>query len=93
MYREAPSDRVDSGWRFFAGDESQAYVDRPENLAMYDVNTIANCDPSIVGWLDSPVGRAFGRNADGAFVLESMPEDPEAMNGPVQILDVRDRDR
>ena len=29
-YREAPDFDVDSGWRFFAGDESQEYVDNPQ---------------------------------------------------------------
>jgi hypothetical protein len=92
LYREVPDSSLDSGWRFFAGDESQAYVDRPDNLALYDVNTIANYDRSIVGLLDSPVGSAFGRNAAGEFVLERMPEEPDVLNGPVQILAVRDRD-
>ncbi|MGH9523265.1 MAG: DUF2185 domain-containing protein [Terriglobales bacterium] len=45
MYREAPDN---SGWRFFSGDESQAYLEVPENLLMYYVNTIANYDPTIV---------------------------------------------
>jgi hypothetical protein len=26
MYREAPRDTIDSGWRFFAGDETDDYV-------------------------------------------------------------------
>jgi len=47
MYREPPRNTFDSGWSFFAGDETQGYCDNPENLALYDVNTIANYDPEI----------------------------------------------
>ena len=64
-YREAPDNDIDSGWRFFAGDESQEYVDDPSNLALYDVNTIANYDAAIVAVLDSPPGSAFERSPSG----------------------------
>jgi hypothetical protein len=46
-YREDPDTSEDSGWRFFAGDESDEYANDPSNLAIYDVNTIANYDPGI----------------------------------------------
>jgi hypothetical protein len=68
MYREAPDRDIDSGWRFMAGDESQAYMDDPDNLAIYDVNTIANYDPEIIPFLDAPIGLAFERDDSGAFV-------------------------
>lgn len=61
MYREDPDNDVDSGWRFVAGDESDEYMDNPENLGVYDVNTLANYDPSILDHLKSPVGSAFAR--------------------------------
>lgn len=64
-YREEPDGVTDNGWRFFAGDESQAYADDPENFAIYDVNTIANYDPSITTILEAPVGSAFERNSSG----------------------------
>ncbi len=51
MYREAPDNAHDSGWRFFSGAESQEYADNAENFAFYDVNTIANYEPLIVGFL------------------------------------------
>jgi hypothetical protein len=61
MYREQPDERVDSGWRFFAGDESQEYADNPDNFARYEVNTICNYDPAIIPFLHSPFDSAFGR--------------------------------
>ena len=45
-YREkTDGTRPDSGWRFFSGDESDAYLDDPDNSAVFALNTIANYDP------------------------------------------------
>jgi len=59
MYHEEPDNEVDSGWRFMSGNESDEYMENSENLEIYDVNTIANYDPSIIPFLDAPVGSAF----------------------------------
>ena len=67
-YREESDQPADSGWRFFAGDESQEYADDPNNFALYDINTVANYDPSITAILEAPTGSAFERNDAGAFV-------------------------
>lgn len=48
MYREAPDNDIDSGWRFMSGFESDEYMDDPVNHGVYDINTIANYDPTIV---------------------------------------------
>ncbi len=61
MYREAPDNEVDSGWRFFSGEESQEYVDEPENTSIYDINTIANYDKAILEYLDAAPGSRFER--------------------------------
>ena len=70
MYREAPEFDADSGWRFFAGDESQEYLDNPQNLGIYDVNTIANFDTDIIPFLGAPVGSEFGRDATNGEIRE-----------------------
>jgi len=62
-YREAPGFKADSGWRFFAGDETQEYADDPGNTAIYDVNTIANYDPDIIAILQTPAPVAFERSS------------------------------
>ena len=46
-YREKPDGGWDSGWRFTAGDESEAYMDDPNNAGIYKLNTICNDDPDI----------------------------------------------
>lgn len=61
-YREEPDHDVDSGWRFMEGTESQEYLDDPDKMGVYDVNTVANCDPDVIPLLDSPAGSAFERD-------------------------------
>lgn len=69
MYRDEPDNEIDSGWRFMSGSESQKYMDNPNNLEIYDVNTIANYDSAIIPYLSAPVGSAFERNSGvGGFV-------------------------
>src|SRR5262245_59833085 len=70
MYREEPSNEVDSGWRFVSGFESQEYMDDPDHHAIYDVNTIANYDPEIIPLLDAPLGSAFERKEGKGPLLE-----------------------
>ncbi|WP_282296867.1 DUF2185 domain-containing protein [Stenotrophomonas sp. PS02289] len=66
-YREESIDENDSGWRFFCGDEDEEYLGNATNIEIYDVNTIANYDRSVVSVLDSCEGAAFER-VDGVLV-------------------------
>jgi hypothetical protein len=72
MYREAPDNDIDSGWRFTAGRESEAYMDDPDRHGIYDVNTIANYDPDILPHLDAPPGSAFGRDPESSKSVWSL---------------------
>jgi hypothetical protein len=56
MYREDTNFDTDSSWRFFSGTESQDYADNHENFMIYDLNTIANYDPTIIPYLRSEIG-------------------------------------
>jgi hypothetical protein len=67
MYREHPNSDVDSGWRFFSGLEEQDYVDNPDNLMLFDINTIANHDPAIIDYLKSPFGSEYERMENNKF--------------------------
>jgi hypothetical protein len=69
MYREEPGFDADSGWRFFSGTEDQDYVDNPDNLMIYDVNTIANYDPAIIPYLHLEIGTELERNSNNLFKL------------------------
>lgn len=61
MYHEKPDNKNDSGWRIFSGEEGQEYVDNPNNIAIYDVETILSIDIDIEKYLLSPIGVAFER--------------------------------
>lgn len=70
MYRESPDNEHDSGWRFFSGDETDEYVNIPENIGIYDLKTIAEVDPDIIPLLVSPIGSVFERDSKQApFVI------------------------
>ncbi len=76
-YREEPEKGFpDSGWRFFSGDESEAYIADVRHTGIYDLNTVCNLDPEILPLLDAPYRSAFVRGEDGAFRPEpfDLPE-------------------
>lgn len=77
MVREPTERRHDSGWCFMSGEESQEYMDNPENHAIYDVNTIANYSPDIVPFLGAPPGSAFARDEGGKLGPVPYEEPPE----------------
>ena len=67
-YREIARNHQDSGWRFFSGSESQAYIDDPENSGIYYATTILDIDDSIRSILNTPAPCAFKRETfDGEF--------------------------
>ncbi len=69
MRRENPINEIDSGWRFFAGDEDAVYMANNDNHGVYEVNTIINYDPDILPFVDAEIGSQFERDGDGDFVL------------------------
>jgi len=71
MYREE-SKGGDSGWRFFCGDEDQKYTDNPDNIAIYDVQTVLDIDKSILPYLNAVPGTALEReNENDTFKISS----------------------
>ena len=70
MYREKPKNTDDSGWRFFAGLEDDEYMSNKFNHGVYDVNTIANYDPSIISYLTAKIGSQFERNEEDSSFNE-----------------------
>lgn len=71
MYREKPDNEKDSGWRFVAGDESPEYMNNPQNMGVYHLNTICNYDKGIIPLLDSPYGTAYRRDENNVLVLDT----------------------
>ena len=78
-YREKPDGDWDSGWRFTAGDESDHYMDDPNNAGIYSLNTICNDDPDIIPLLNTPAPCAFERDGNGVLqpIKDWKPEQDE----------------
>ena len=70
MYRETPDNKQDSGWRFFAGDEDEDYLDDENNIELMNVNIIAHYDKNIIPFLESDYETAFGLDENGTFIKE-----------------------
>lgn len=70
MYREK-GEPGDSGWRFFCGDEDQEYTDNPENIAIYDIQTILDIDKSIKPYLECIFGSAYERENENDMFQKS----------------------
>lgn len=72
MYREETTNPQDSGWRFFCGDEDDAYVNNPDHIAIYDINTILEIDKSILPYLCCSSGTALEREDENTtFIVSS----------------------
>ena len=78
-YREKPDGGWDSGWRFTAGDESEEYMDDPNNAGIYKLNTLCNDDPDIIPLLNTPAPCAFERDENGVFqqIKDWKPDEDE----------------
>jgi hypothetical protein len=74
LYREEPDNEEDSGWRFTANDESDAYMADPENSAFVSIGLVLSRDDSFIDLLDAPAGAWFVRDvATQAFVTGQDP--------------------
>ncbi|MBQ9319070.1 MAG: DUF2185 domain-containing protein [Bacilli bacterium] len=71
MYREEPDNgRPDSGWRFMAGNETDEYIDNPENVHVFAINTVCNYDPDIIPYLHSEIGSTLIRINSKEFEID-----------------------
>lgn len=71
MYHEEVTNPQDSGWRFFCGDEDDEYVNNPNNIGIYDINTILEIDKSILPYLNCSAGIALEREDENAMFIIS----------------------
>lgn len=67
MYREETNQEWDSGWRFLAGDETNEYLNNPQNSGIYKLNTICNYDYDIMPFLNDEKGCVYARKEDDLF--------------------------
>lgn len=74
MYRQAPDNPRDSGWRVFAGDEAESECNNPENIVIMPLRDLLGGDPDLEPLFRAPVSSAFERQPDGGFTaVEFLP--------------------
>lgn len=69
LYREESQGELkdgifDSGWRIFAGIETQEYLDDANNSQFVSLGAILSQDDSIIDLLDAPIGTEFEWNEE-----------------------------
>ncbi len=77
MRRGVPVAPEDSGWAFYAGDETKRYLADRSRSAVFHVNELANMDKTIVPWLYALPGAAFVRDPRAGRFTEAPESSPE----------------
>lgn len=71
MKREVPTgDFPDSGWQFFAGDETNEYNSDANNMKVCTLESIIKLDPDVKQYLNSPNLSAYIRIDEHKFILD-----------------------
>lgn len=77
MYREEPDREQDSGWRVFAGGESDDFANNPANVSVVPLRDLLEQDPALEELFRKPVGSVFEREscADAFSVVTDWDRD------------------
>ena len=65
--RDEPTNDRDSGWYFCVGDETDDYVNDPQNLELWAVNSALLYDPALSEFITAPYGTAIVRVSSDKF--------------------------
>ena len=56
IFREESVNPSDNGWQAIGDNDTQEYLNNPENSIVVDFNTLANIEPAVLAVYDMPVG-------------------------------------
>ena len=88
MYRQEPANPRDSGWRVFAGDESDSEANDPENVVIVPLRDLTAAEADLESLFRTPAPCAFERRHDGGFTaVEYQP--PQDLPGVTAVTLVR----
>lgn len=69
LYREAPTDSDDSGWRIFSGEEDDEYASNAKNFKIFSIESVLKFDSSIQNvLLSGKEGESYERCKDDTFI-------------------------
>lgn len=69
--RMEPTNERDSGWCFSVGNESEEYINDPQNLELWLINSVLMFDPDLNEFIASPYDTAIVRVASDKFEPDS----------------------
>lgn len=64
-FRLRPNNEADSGWVFWSGKETQAFIDDKTNTAVYPLLRFLEMDKTLREIIQNPIGSAWERDALG----------------------------
>ena len=68
--RSEPTRESDSGWFFCVGDEDGDYINNPQNLELWLVNSVLYYDPALNELITAPYGTDIIRVAPDRFEVD-----------------------
>jgi len=68
LYREEPYKDDDSGWRFTTGNETDEYMDDPNNSSYVSLGAVLRKDDSCLPLLEREEGVAFVKDEEGNYI-------------------------
>ena len=69
--RFEPTGEGDSGWCFSVGDESEDYINDPENLELWAINSVLMYDPALSEFITAPFDSAIVRVSADKFETDA----------------------
>ncbi|MDR0427496.1 MAG: DUF2185 domain-containing protein [Dysgonamonadaceae bacterium] len=69
-YRDEPETKIDSGWRFLYGDESEEYLDNPSHVEVVYPEEMLSINPALDLILAAPTGAEFEWDEDNQTYME-----------------------
>ena len=70
MYREKPSIKDDSGWRFFKGNEDESFTENADNFRIFTLSSLIDMDDSVVDYLQMNEGTSLIRIGNNKFIID-----------------------
>ena len=72
FFKEKSVNSSDNGWRAIGDNDTQEYLDNPENSMVVDFSTLANIEPAVLFVYDMPVGTdlEFCRDHTGKYFVD-----------------------
>jgi len=68
--REEPTRESDSGWFFGAGNETDEYINNPNNLELWTVHSVLTTEKALNEFITAPYGTAIVRVSSEKFELD-----------------------